>query len=111
MRTELERIIHQQAQDFINQTVAEKEAKIRLEFEQQLEQRLASQSVALVNNVNVDMTEEPSESFGNTTIDTSSFGQVKMGTRRKPTDIGRVPNVIRNRSSLDNSMDGSQFGN
>ena len=58
MRAELERIIHQQAQDFITQTVAEKEAAIRKEFEQQLEQRLASQSVALVNNVNVDMRDE-----------------------------------------------------
>ena len=94
--------------------MAQKEAEIRREFEQQLEQRLAMVSTtALVNNVNVEMTEEPSESFNNTTLDNSGFAKVKMGTRRKPTDIGivQIPNTIRNQVSNESSMDISQFGN
>ena len=32
-----------------------------------------------------------------------------MGTRKRPKDFGRVPNVIGNRQSNDSSMDPSQF--
>jgi len=40
----------------------------------------------------------------------AAFSQhVKMGTRRKPTDIGRHPTVIVNRQSNESSLDRSQY--
>ena len=56
------------------------------------------------------MTVEPSEPFsGSVTPENSASQFGRMGTRRKPLDIGRVPNVVRNKESLESSMDPDQF--
>jgi len=66
-----------------------------------------------LNQSNIEMTDEnadPSLSGAVTPTDLS-FRDVKMGTRRKPTDVGRVPNVIRNKQSNESSLEPSFFRN
>lgn len=78
---------------------------MKQQYEEKYNQRLNVSFNPILNQSNVEMTEDNSESMQNTsTLDNTKFGSVKMGTRRKPTDIGRVPNVIRNESSLESSQ-------
>jgi len=39
----------------------------------------------------------------------SPWGEKTMGTRKNPTDIGRVPNYIKNRQSNDSSIDRNRW--
>ena len=110
MRAEIERIYQEQAQQFINQHLAKAEEELKQQYEEKFNQRVNVSFNPILNQANVDMTDENSQSIqGTSTLDNTGFGSVKMGTRRKPTDIGRVPNTIRNKVSNESSFEPSQF--
>ena len=113
MRAEIERIMHTQAQQFINEQLVQREEEIKRNYEERFNQRMAQgQPNPMQNFAFVDMSEDEEEKSsqpGTVTPNSELFPFARMGTRRKPTDIGRVPNMIRNRVSNDSSLEPSQF--
>jgi len=126
MREELERVYQEQAQKFINDELRRQNEAMRAEYEQKWQRekqeelqrleslRLSGQmaSFSLGNPGNIDMEESKEDTLNNTAaLETGKQGNNgrTMGTRRKPIDVGRVPNTIRNRASNESSLEPSQF--
>lgn len=83
------------------------------QYEDKIKQQASLPFNPLLNLANVEMTDENADpSLSGTTTPDMSFATAKtMGTRRKPTDVGRVPNVIRTKQSNESSLEPTFFRN